>query len=171
MVVQRRLQMKLGILSDTHNNVAATQAALQLFRTRGVERLIHCGDLTKPRMVRLFEGWQAAFVFGNIDRKQDALTRVVEQTEGPYYIGPFYEVELARVRIGACHGHVHDTLQGMIESGRYDLALHGHTHRQRDERLNDTRIINPGALGGTYYQPRSACILDLNTMKAEFCHV
>ena len=56
--------MKIGILSDTHNNEHNTRLVLDLMRMHRVERLIHCGDITSPHIVALFEGWQVDFVRG-----------------------------------------------------------------------------------------------------------
>jgi predicted phosphodiesterase len=42
-----------------------------------------------------------------------------------------------------------------------DYLLMGHTHRRHDARVGLTRVINPGALGGTQHEARSVCVLDL----------
>lgn len=163
--------MKLGILSDTHNEIGRTRAALEQFKARGIDTLIHCGDVTQPKIVKLFEGWHVAFVYGNIDREKSALARTVAGTSGPYHIGVAYEDVLDSVRLGVCHGHDGELLDAMIESGEYDLVCHGHFHRQRDEWVHGTRVISPGALGGTFREPRSICVFDLITKTAEFLHV
>lgn len=45
--------MQIGLLSDTHNSHDNTRAALDVFRARGVTRLIHCGDVTSPETLLL----------------------------------------------------------------------------------------------------------------------
>ena len=50
--------MRLGILSDTHNNAANTQAALSVFRQHGITQLIHCGDVNRPEILELFTGFE-----------------------------------------------------------------------------------------------------------------
>ena len=57
--------MTIGILADTHNHVANTQQALELFRERGITQLIHCGDVTSAEVMLLFARWQVTFVLGN----------------------------------------------------------------------------------------------------------
>ena len=52
---------------------------------------------------------------------------------------------------------------GILLEEAPDYLLHGHTHCRRDERLDGTRVINPGALGGVQYESRSLCVLDLDT--------
>jgi hypothetical protein len=163
--------MRLGILSDTHNDVGKTQAALAVFRAREVHRLVHCGDLTTPKMIELFEGWDSAFVYGNIDRDLAGLARAVARTDGPHHIGFLYEALLDGVRVGGCHGHDSRVLDVMTESGKYDLICHGHFHSQRDDMVGRTRVVSPGALGGPRSEPCSVCIVDLATSIAEFAHV
>lgn len=163
--------MKIGIISDTHNETARTQAALAVFRARGVTRLIHCGDVTVPTMIQLFEGWDSVFVYGNIDREKVALAQAVASTAGPHYIGMAYEEALNGLQLGVCHGHDEELLEAMVTSGVYGLVLHGHTHRRRDQQIGDTRVICPGALGGRFPERRSVCVFDLATQVAEFIHV
>jgi putative phosphoesterase len=152
--------MKLGILSDTHNDVDNTEWALDILRERGAERLIHCGDLTTPRIVALFDGWRVDFVFGNMDKKRGSLEEAVDALPSAS-IGEVFEADLDGTRIAAYHGHDEDRLYGLIYQGGYDVVLHGHTHRRRDDRVMGTRVINPGALGGTRHERRSLCVLDL----------
>ena len=66
--------MNIGILSDTHNLVANTLAALEIFRREGVTRLFHCGDITSEATLALFKGWDMTFVWGNGDLEKAALT-------------------------------------------------------------------------------------------------
>jgi putative phosphoesterase len=163
--------MKLGILADTHDHVANTEAALAALRGRGVEWLIHCGDITKPQMVKLFDGWQTAFVYGNMDRNRAALKEAVAATDGPFHVGAVYELEVDGFKVGACHGDDGELLEAMISSGEYDVVFHGHLHRRRDERRGETRIVSPGALGGRSADPRSVCIWDSAHQSVEFVRV
>jgi putative phosphoesterase len=158
--------MKLGILSDTHNNVENTERALDILRERGAERLIHCGDLTTPGIVALFDGWRVDFVFGNMDKKRGSLKEAVDALPSAS-IGEVFEATLDGTRIVAYHGHDEDRLYGLIYQGGYDIVLHGHTHRRRDDRVMGTRVINPGALGGTRHERRSLCVLDLGSGSLE----
>ena len=47
--------MKIGIISDTHNNIALTKKAIEIFGEKDVEFIIHAGDLTSPKMLELFK--------------------------------------------------------------------------------------------------------------------
>ncbi len=153
--------MKIGILSDTHNDSATTSLALQAFCQRGVHALFHCGDLTTAEMVMHFVGFEAYFVRGNMDRHQvKALKAAVKAQEGAHWLGKGDEVELEGKRIAITHGDREDVIETLL-LGEPDYVLMGHTHRRRDQRVGPTRVINPGALGGVQYEARSIAVLDL----------
>ncbi len=38
--------MKIGVLSDTHDSLSNVIYAVETMRDRGIETVIHCGDLT-----------------------------------------------------------------------------------------------------------------------------
>jgi putative phosphoesterase len=159
--------MKIGILSDTHNHLENTARALSIFRQHGVERVIHCGDITTPAVVGAFAGWQVDFALGNMDRNISDLKTAVRAL-GLGSIGHTCTIETNGKRLVACHGDNARTLIEFIHCGLYDYVFHGHTHSRRDEIVGQTRVINPGALGGTARESRSVCIVDLETAQAVF---
>jgi putative phosphoesterase len=162
--------MKIGILSDTHGNVHNTQRALDILREHGVALIVHCGDITTTEIVELFAGQKVAFVWGNIDRNSALLRSAVERL-GSATIGREYTAEIGGVRIAACHGDDPDQLHNLLQSGLYRYLFHGHTHRRHDDRVGSTRVINPGALGGTRHESRSLCVLDLASDEAVFIEI
>lgn len=162
--------MRIGILSDTHDHIENTRRALEIMRQEGVERLFHCGDVTSPHVVSLFEGWDVLFVRGNLDQLDVLEPAVVALGRQPF-LGDEVITTVAGRRIAILHGDDTDQLQQMISSGEFDYVFHGHTHRRRDERVERTRVINPGALGGVRHESRSFCILDLQTDALRFIEV
>lgn len=157
--------MKLGILSDTHNNAANIHTALDIFQQEGIARLVHCGDITTPDMILLFKGWQVTFVYGNIDKLQAELADAARQIglQPPQRIA---QLTIGGVPIAVTHGH--DGLQRLIGQQAHHYILHGHTHLRRDETIGSVRVINPGALGGTQRQSRSVAILDTESGDLRF---
>jgi putative phosphoesterase len=159
--------MKIGILSDTHNDSAAARRALQVFRRGGVHTLFHCGDLTTAEMVQHFYDFEAYFVRGNMDRHHvPALAAAMAAQPGAYWLGKGDEIQLDGRRIAITHGDREHVFE-MLLFAEPDYLFTGHTHRRRDERIGPTRVINPGALGGTRHETRSICILDLATDRLE----
>ena len=65
--------MLIGIISDTHNDMEMTRKAVDIFRQRGVDMVIHAGDITSPKMLQLFSGLNTRFVLGNEDLDVDYL--------------------------------------------------------------------------------------------------
>lgn len=162
--------MRIGILSDTHDHVENTRRALEILRQEQVERLFHCGDVTSPEVVSLFEGWDVLFVRGNLDRL-DALEPAVVALGRQPFLGDEMTTTVTGRRIAILHGDDTERLRQVIASGEFDYVFHGHTHRRRDERIGRTRVINPGALGGVRHESRSFCILDLETDELRFIEV
>jgi len=62
-------------------------------------------------------------------------------------------------------------LYHLVNSGEYAYVFHGHTHYRADWWAASTRVINPGALGGTKRESRSICIIDLESGEAQFIEV
>ena len=159
--------MKIGILSDTHNDKAATRRALGVLRQRGVGTLLHCGDLVFAEMVRLFNEFEVYFVSGNMDRNhRQAIKMEIEKWSDMHWLGEGDEVELAGKRLALTHGARFEVLE-MLLWAEPDYLFHGHTHRRRDERAGPTRVINPGAVSGTKHEARSVCVLDLESDQLE----
>ena len=40
--------MLIGIVSDTHDDLTAVEAAVSLFEREGVDAVVHCGDFVAP---------------------------------------------------------------------------------------------------------------------------
>ena len=51
--------MRIGILSDTHDQVRRTRFAVAMLVESGAEALIHCGDLTTADVVEECSGFPA----------------------------------------------------------------------------------------------------------------
>ena len=166
--------MKIGILSDSHNHVGNLRRALDLFRAEGISTLIHCGDMTSPETAAHLAGFQLIYVLGNSDGSAEALHNTIADLHpGNIFEREAFTGTLGGVRLAATHGHLPGKVDSLVRSGRYSFVFHGHTHRQRNETAGwrKTRICNPGALGGSRYEPRSICILDLATREVRFLTV
>ena len=151
----------IGIISDTHDNVQNIKKAVEIFKKRNVELVIHCGDVVAPLSVRFFKGLKVHFVKGNCDGDSAGLRKLAEE-DGSVYEGETFEITINDKKIFAAH------LPLIAEQAKgFDYILHGHTHEKRDERIGNTRIINPG---GNYAgdQEHSIAVLDIKTDSLEF---
>lgn len=163
--------MKIGILSDTHNNLTNLQAALNIFQQRGVDTLIHCGDMTEVEIAQAMLGFRVICVFGNGDVASGEIRQVLLAQNPENYAGMQYSGRIDGVRIAATHGHLPGRVEELARSGQYDYVFKGHSHIHKDERVGFTRLINPGALGGLHREPRQVCLLDLESGVAEFIEI
>ena len=164
--------MRIGVLSDTHNNIGNLLKALRLFQDEGISTLIHCGDMVNVTTAKQMSGFDVIYVNGNMDDSaeavNDALWMLNPNNETP---GALYSGKVGGVKIGVTHGHLPGKLDKLTRSRGHAFVFTGHTHRQRDEIVGKTRVINPGALGGARYGARTVCIVDLDGRDARFIEV
>jgi uncharacterized protein len=138
-------RMLLALLSDTHDNVANTQAGLALLAPHKPAAYLHAGDLVSASMLELFAGLPFYFVFGNNEYDHAGL-RSRAAALGVRCLGDGGELSFPPAAVCLVHGHDFGQLDRAIRSGKYRYVIHGHTHVRRDERIGETRVINPGAL-------------------------
>ena len=137
--------MKLGIVSDTHDNLDHVQAAVDLFESAGVDHVVHCGDIVAPFSATPFDtdSFDFSAVRGNNDGEW-ALANVVDDFGN--YLGECGTLTLDGVDIAIYHGTSEQLREALAESGDYDYVLHGHTHERTIETHGDTVRVNPGGL-------------------------
>jgi uncharacterized protein len=156
--------MKIGILSDTHDEVERTSRAVAALVGAGAEALVHCGDLTVPEVVLECGGLPSYFVFGNNDFDRDGLLRAMALVGGRS-LGRGGEVVLGGRRIAVTHGDSAGEIRRLLAADP-DYLLFGHSHRAADERRGATRWINPGALYRA--TPWTVAVLDLEADLLDF---
>jgi uncharacterized protein len=156
--------MKIGIISDTHNNIDLTKRALSLFAEHGVSMVIHAGDITSPRMLKLFREFDSIFVLGNGDIDLEDLNREAAAL-GFGSIEDSCTFELQGKKFIAFHGNKVPAFRQAVASGEYDYIIKGHTHFFENYVSNNTRVINPGSLYST--DECSVAILDIDNDRVE----
>lgn len=149
--------MRIGILSDTHNELQATQAAVRVFESFDVDLVIHCGDIGSKDVISLFSAWPLHFVFGNMDDPR-ALREAV-RGNGQTCHERFGHLNVAGRSIAFLHGDDSALLQRTVRSGEWDVVCHGHTHIAAKFSAGPTLVLNPGAIQRT--NSPSVVILDL----------
>ncbi|MEM2910827.1 MAG: metallophosphoesterase [Nitrososphaerota archaeon] len=135
--------MLIGIVSDTHDNLDRIRRAVQVFKERNVELVIHCGDWIAPFSVREFKGLKVMSVLGNNDGDLLLLEKTLKEI-GSSLEGRFASIGLDGKKIAVIHGEYPELVDALVRSGMYDVVIHGHTHKRRCERFNGTLILNPG---------------------------
>jgi putative phosphoesterase len=156
----------LGVVSDTHLprfGRALPRALVAGLRAAAVERIIHCGDMTEPLAIDLFE--QIA-----------PLEAIAGNNDGPEICQRFGRkkiLTIEEVRIGLVHG---DAGRGAAPANavaafvdeRVDVICFGHSHRPLRERHLDRLLLNPGSPTDKRMNPRySFAILRIDGASAE----
>jgi putative phosphoesterase len=150
--------MRIGILSDTHDQRDHVLKALAQLRQRHVKTVLHCGDIEDPATVALFDGLDMHFVFGNCDHDRDGLRAAMADIHAMPH-EEFGHLELEGRKIAFLHGDDKRLLLDVENSGAYDFLFHGHTHHAMEHRTGPTRVINPGALHRA--RPKTFVVLNL----------
>ena len=157
--------MRIGVVSDTHNNLRNVGRIVELFNGAGVARVVHTGDITQAKTLDALARLDAPLfgVFGNNDCERESLERAIA-THGFNFHEPPFECTWHGRRIVV----VHDPrdLEGLPHS-RHDLALHGHTHLYRLTRTAGRLEFNPGESAGHLEGYNAIGVMDLETMHAE----
>jgi hypothetical protein len=150
--------MKVGVLSDSHGRIDTVAKALAEFRDRGVQLVIHCGDIDDAETVQAFAGWDCHFVFGNCDGDRTGIRRAVEAI-GCTMHEPFGHLELAGKQVAWLHGDDSRLKHDLEMSEHYDYLFYGHTHVAEQHLVGKTLVVNPGALFRT--RQKTCLVLDL----------
>jgi putative phosphoesterase len=151
--------MRIGVVSDTHNNLKNCQKIVELFNEANVERVVHTGDITQAKTLEVFSHLDAPMwgVFGNNDQERDALVSAITHF-GFEFINPPLTLHWAEKRMVV----VHDPLElALVNPDDYDVILHGHTHRQTIEFEGDRLTFNPGECAGMMTGLNTIGVLDL----------
>jgi putative phosphoesterase len=136
--------MLIAVISDTHDRASSVRAALAVMAERGVELIIHCGDICGGDTVRLFPA-HAHFVFGNCDYDRGEIEDAIRAI-GATLHGAWGQLELAGRSLAFTHGDDRQLLHDLEHADTFDFLFHGHTHIARQHVSGKTRVINPGAL-------------------------
>ena len=158
----------IGIMSDTHENEAAIKKAVKLFKDKNVDFAVHCGDIISPPVLEHFQGLKMKFVFGNNDGEKEGLNEKAREF-GFEEVTDEKEFEYKEKKFYVYHGTKKDKLEAAIKSNKYDYVLTGHTHIKRDEMIEKTRVINPGALFRIF--PYTIALLDAESGVLEFVKI
>ncbi len=156
--------MKIGVISDTHGHVGHTMTAVNLLLDRGIQTVLHCGDIGSEEVIELLAPFEAHLVFGNCDWDTDSMRFMMRQL-GLTCHDLFGDITLEGRRIALIHSHDVHKFRDVKFSSNYDLVCYGHTHVAEMHHEGKTLVLNPGAL---YRVNRhTIAIVDLETMEVE----
>ena len=152
---------QIGIISDTHDRLDKVRQAVALFNRLKPDRVVHCGDVVAPFVLREMGGLSmpVVAVFGNCDGDKPALRKHAEELGFSLQEGPL-GFELGGKRIVVSH-------KPLGPAPECDFYLHGHTHKLLHETGRPV-VINPGECCGWLSGRATAALLDTETSEVEF---
>ena len=152
--------MIVGIVGDTHNNLKNISKICEIFNKEKVDLVIHTGDITLPKSLKAFHQLNCRMlgVFGNNDvEEKNDLLEASSQFKCSIYDEPFF-FELNTKKICVVH---HPELINEDLLRQADYIFHGHTHRYRNEVIDETIIFNPGECAGFLKGKNQIGIVDI----------
>ena len=151
--------MKIGIISDTHDNLTKIEECVNLLNKQQVDFVVHCGDFVSPFSLKPLDSLNCDWigVFGNNDGEKEGLQKV---GKGRIFEGPHY-FDINGVYFVAVHDiEEHPNIKA-------NVVLSGHTHMLSIEEKKTVLHINPGEVCGWLTTMSSFVILDLDKMTAK----
>lgn len=147
--------MKLGILSDTHDNLESVEKAIKIFQKEKVELIIHCGDWVSPFVPQFIYTLKPNLtipiksVFGNNEGDHFRFfQRKAKEGWNIEFYKESFELEIDGKKIAVYHGSNKILTHSLIHSQLYDAVFTGHTHQALIEKIGKTLHINPGSTAG-----------------------
>jgi hypothetical protein len=158
--------MKIGVMSDSHDHMDNIRKAVQLFKDKKVNFVIHAGDYVNPGTIKLFNGLKLIGIFGNNDGDKFRLISAFDQIGGEIK-GDFCELVQDGIKFAVYHGTEPQLKDALIECGKYDIVIYGHTHVLENMEVGKTLVLNPGTAHG-FGGKATIVIFDTQTKRPEF---
>lgn len=158
--------MRVGVVSDTHNNLKNIDQIISLFNDEQITLVFHTGDITNPKSLEKFSTLNADLigVYGNNDRNEVGLNDIALQNNFQFQEPPSL-ITLCDKNIAIFHEP--DLIPNfLLENKEIDIVFHGHTHRYRYEIVNDVLLFNPGESAGMQKGKNAIGIIDLDNLEA-----
>ena len=95
--------MKIGLISDTHDNIENIQKAVGEFNNRHVDIVLHAGDFVSPIAVESFAAVKLVGILGNNDTDIPGLTSAFNKIHGELK-GEIFEAVYDGMKLVIYHG-------------------------------------------------------------------
>jgi len=153
--------MLIGVFSDTHDRLPKIHQAIELFRDRNVQAVLHAGDIVAPFAAKVLAAIDVPLyvIYGNNDGEKRGLKSVLPQITG----GPV-EIELGGKLIAMAHdlADIPDNL-----ARRVDILIGGHTHEALLSKAGGKLRLNPGECCGYVTGKCTVAVLDTDAIEAQ----
>ncbi len=159
--------MKIGVVSDTHNNLNNIEVIINLFNDEKVPVVIHTGDICSANTLEKFSKLDSELigVYGNNDRNESGLQEVAEKNNFQFQEPPR---RLSLIDREIVIFHEPDKIDQFLSENKFiNVVLYGHTHRYENITKNGILYFNPGESAGMQKGRNAIGILDLKKLEAK----
>ena len=159
--------MKIGVVSDTHNNLKNIEIIINIFNDERVPIVIHTGDISNANTLEKFSELESELigVYGNNDRNELGIKEVAERNNFQFQEPP-RRLNLLDREIVIFH-EPDNIDQFLSENKMVNVVLYGHTHRYENNTKNGVLFFNPGESAGMQKGRNAVGILDLQNLEAK----
>lgn len=161
--------MRIGVISDTHDNLIKIDRALEVFQTWQVEAVLHAGDFVSPFAVRrLLEGLKVPLygVLGNNDGDRWLLKSLL----GDRMYQSFALLEFGSHKVFLTHD-LPEWSHGVFTGGGIRAVIFGHTHSPYLKEDQGVIFLNPGEACGWLTGKATVALLDLQAPRVEIVEI
>jgi len=163
------MEMLIGLMADTHDNLPLVEKAVKKFNEENVKMVLHAGDYVAPFVIPKFRGLRAKLigVFGNNDGDRELLKKRFSENANLEMRGIFAEINFGKARIALLHGSDDELLKALIKGEGFDIVVHGHTHKAEVYKSGKTLVVNPGEVCGYLSGRPTVALLDTDKLEAK----
>jgi putative phosphoesterase len=163
--------MKIGIISDTHDNIKNIEKSMAIFNDRKVSLVLHAGDYINVKAVEPFQGIKVIGVLGNNDVNVTELCDTFNRIGGELK-GEVCETEHDGIKFAVYHGTRANKKNSLILSKKYDVVVCGHTHKLEKIKIGRTIVLNPGTANGWFFGYKATiAIFNTQNKQCEFINL
>ena len=158
--------MLIGVVSDTHNNLKNIDKIISLFNKENISLVIHTGDIANAKSMEKFSRLNCKLigVFGNNDRNEEGIKETATK-HNFQFTEPPKSLNLCDRNIAIFHEP--ELIDEFLSNNKeIDIVIHGHTHRYRQEVLNDVLYFNPGESAGMVEGSNAIGVINLKDLTA-----
>ncbi|SFV55725.1 hypothetical protein MNB_SM-6-504 [hydrothermal vent metagenome] len=147
--------MKIGIMSDTHKKLGRAKKAIDLLIDKGVEFIVHAGDIVRVEVLEYLEEKNIRYVavFGNNDFHLYSVVDKFNLVNEPHYF------KLANKTWKLMH---YPRYMFPLDT---DIIVYGHTHDVDISFNGKNLILNPGEVCARDHGFSSCMTLDIEENK------
>ncbi len=168
--------MKIGVVSDSHDNMPAVRRLVEMFNRLKLEWLVHAGDIVAPFAAAEFKKFSGRLVavFGNNDGERRGLKRMLGEI---LYPPQTFEIGGKRILVA----HETAEIAPLPADNRPDMLICGHTHKVFVGSTTEAGLekavggeipfLNPGECCGYLTGRCTAAVVDLDGLKTEIVEI